>query len=263
MILGPSKDQDTTQEITMRIGIADYGMSVWDGGCFDSEQRWLDLRKIGYEGTERLAANEGAEAVLKAARMHRYGMDFATCRGPNIEVSIQWTAAFGKTYVWTEVTGKDFDTFCRQVNIQAEACRRWGIRVALHNHLGSLVESQSELEEFLARCPDCGLVLDTAHLAAADGDPVDIVHEYADRLVSMHLKDWLVLKPEIGLDRWYERGRFCELGAGNIGMDNAAVVAALKQVGYDGWLFVEHDTHLQDPLLDLAISREYLRAAGV
>ena len=36
----------------------------------------------------------------------------------------------------------------------------------------------------------------------------------------------------------------------------------LKKIGYDGWVFVEHDTHLQDPFKDLAISREYLRKAG-
>ena len=62
---------------------------------------------------------------------------------------------------------------------------------------------------------------------------------------------------------WYERGRFCELGAGNIGLDNKAVLRTLKEVGYDGWVFVEHDTHLQDPLKDLAVSREYIRSAGV
>ena len=133
----------------------------------------------------------------------------------------------------------------------------------MHNHLGSLVESQAELDEFMARCPQAGLVLDTGHLAAADGDPVATVHKYADRLVAVHLKDWLVTNPEIGLDRWPERGRFCELGAGNINLDNAAVVAALLEVGYDGWIFIEHDTHLQDPLVDLTISREYLRKCGV
>ncbi|MEN6546316.1 MAG: sugar phosphate isomerase/epimerase [Armatimonadia bacterium] len=247
----------------MKIGIADYGMNVWYGGSFDIEQRWSDIRAIGYEGLERLGANEAAEALFKAARLTALGMDFATCSGPSIEISIQWTAAFRKGYVWTNVTGKDFDTFCRQVNVQAEVCQRWGIKVALHNHLGSLVESQAELEEFLKQCPECGLILDTAHLAAADGDPVEIVNKYPERLTSMHLKDWLVTNPEIGLEKWWERGRFCELGAGNIGLDNAAVVAALKKVGYDGWLLVEHDTHLQDPLVDLTISREYLRAAGV
>lgn len=247
----------------MKVGIADYGMNVWYGGSFDIEARWHDIQAIGYDGLERLSASEAAEAVCKAARMHSLGLDFATCLAPTIEGSIQWTAAFGKTYVWTTVSGKDFDTFCRQVNVQAEACARWGIHVALHNHLGSLVESQAELEEFLARCPDCRLILDTAHLAAADGDPVAIVHQYPERLEAIHFKDWLVTNPEIGLDQWYNRGRFCELGGGNIGLDNGAVVSALKAAGFDGWTFVEHDTHLRDPLADLAHSREYLRASGI
>jgi len=71
-----------------------------------------------------------------------------------------------------------------------------------------------------------------------------------------------VQNPQVALDRWWERGRFCELGAGNIGLDNIAVMRALADVGYDGWVFVEQDTHLQDPLNDLEISRQYLRDAG-
>lgn len=244
----------------MKFGIADYGMNVWDGGVFDYEARWMDLKAIGYDGIERLTPLSEADAVHRAARMHKLGMDFGTVLAPTPELSIQWTAAFGKGYVWTAVTGKDFDTFCRQVNVQAEVCERWGIRVALHNHMGSLVESQEELETFLARCPKCRLILDTAHLAAVKGDPVDIVRRYPERLQTLHLKDWLELAP--GADIWHRRGRFCELGAGNIGMDNAAVMHAAVELGFDGWVFVEHDTHLQDPLKDLAISRQYLRNAG-
>ena len=246
----------------MKFGVADYGMNVWYGGCFDTQQRLADLKQTGYEGLERLEANSAEEAVSKAAVFRKLGMDFATVRGPKIELSIQWTAAFGKNYVWTQVTGRDFDTFCRQVNEQARACRRWGINAALHNHLGTLVETQPQLEEFLARCPECRLILDTAHLAAAGGDPIEIVQKYPDRLELIHLKDWIETNPEIGLEQWSSRGRFCELGAGNIGLDNADVLHALTAVGYDGWVCVEHDTHLQDPLADLAISRQYLRKAG-
>ena len=90
----------------------------------------------------------------------------------------------------------------------------------------------------------------------------EIVQKYGDRLVAVHLKDWLVTDPDTGLDKWPQRGRFCELGAGNIGLDNGAVMKAIAATGYDGWVFVEHDTHLQDPLKDLAHSREYLRKAG-
>jgi inosose dehydratase len=250
------------EESAMKFGVADYGMNVWDGGCFDIEERLASLKEIGYEGVERIEAVSGEDALAKAARYRRLGMDFATCRGPSVETSIRWTAGLGKTYVWANVTGKDFETFCRQVNKQIEVCKLWGIKVGLHNHLGTLVESQEELEEFLRRCPECGLILDTAHLAAADGDAVEIARKYADRVVAIHLKDWLVTKPEVGLDRWFERGRFCELGAGNVGLDNIAVMRTLAEAGYNGWVFVEQDTHLQDPLLDLSISREYLRRAG-
>jgi sugar phosphate isomerase/epimerase len=246
----------------MKFGVADYGMSVWDGGTFDTEARWRDVLTIGYQGVERLYAVSAEDALHKAARMRRLGIDYGTCLGPNPETSIQWTAALGKSYVWTAVTGKDFDSYCRQVNGQAEAAARWGISVGVHNHLGQPVESQVRLEEFLARCPQAGVILDTAHLAAAGGDAVAIVRRYPTRLIAVHLKDWLELHPEIGLDRWWERGRFCELGAGNIGVDNAGVMRALVEVAYDGWVFVEHDTHLQDPRTDLAISRAYLQELG-
>lgn len=246
----------------MKFGIADYGMNMWDGGCFDIEHRLLGLKGIGYEGTERLAASSAADVLQKAALYRRLGMDFATCPGADPQTTMQWTAGLGKSYMWVSVTGKDLSTFCRQANIQAEACERWGLRAALHNHLGSLVESQEEVEEFLARCPKCGLVFDTAHLAAANGNCLEIVRKHADRIVAVHLKDWITTNPEIGLEKWPQRGRFCELGAGNIGLDNAAVMRALAKAGYDGWIFVEQDTHLQDPLKDLAISRRYLREAG-
>ncbi|MBT3376873.1 MAG: sugar phosphate isomerase/epimerase [Lentisphaerae bacterium] len=246
----------------MKFGVADYGMNVWDGGCFDIQARLEALRDIGFEGTERLSATSSGDALLMAATYRRMGMDFATLRAPDMESTIRWTAGLGRDYVWVSVTGKDMDTFCRQASGQARACARWGLRVGLHNHLGQLVESHDQVVQFLEACPECGLVLDTAHLAAAGGDPVEIVRRYPRQLVAIHLKDWLETNPEIGLERWPQRGRFCELGAGNIGLDNAAVMAALVDVGYDGWVHVEHDTHLQEPVRDLAISRQYLRDAG-
>ena len=246
----------------MRFGVADYGMNVWDGGNFDQEAKWAALQGIGYDGIERLYATGEMHAFHAAAAMRKLGFGFGTCLGPTPEASIQWTAALGKDYVWTAVSANDFDGFCRQAQLHGRAAKRWGVQAAVHNHLGSRAESQEQVEEFLARCPSCGLILDTAHLAVPGGDPVEMVRKYADRLAAVHLKDWIETDPEVGLDQWWARGRFCELGAGNIGIDNLAVMAALVEVGYDGWVFVEHDTHLQDPLKDLAISRGVLADAG-
>ena len=65
----------------MKYGIADYGMNVWDGGLYDIELRLEELRDIGFNGTERLEAISASDALTKAARYRKMGMDFATCRG--------------------------------------------------------------------------------------------------------------------------------------------------------------------------------------
>jgi sugar phosphate isomerase/epimerase len=72
----------------------------------------------------------------------------------------------------------------------------------------------------------------------------------------MHMKDWY--ETDKSAEKWFERGRFCELDAGNIGMDHKAIYKALVDGGFDGWMFVEQDTHLQDPFKDLAKSRKLL-----
>jgi len=242
----------------MRFGVADYGMTVWDGGQFDLEHRLTSLKAIGYEGIERLEATSADEAVHKAAIYRKLGMAFGTVRGPTAELSIRWAAALGVEYIWTQVISREFDPFCRQVNTLVEACRRAGIRVGLHNHLNSPVETQEQVDAFLARCPGCGLILDTAHLAAAGGDAVGTARRYADRLLCVHLKDWLADNPDQGL----RPGRFCELGAGNIRLDNVAVMQEIVKARYDGWVFIEQDHHQQDPLKELTVCRQYLRDAG-
>ncbi len=49
----------------MKIGVADYGMNVWDGGLYDIESRLLSLRDIGLNGTERLEAATPADALSR------------------------------------------------------------------------------------------------------------------------------------------------------------------------------------------------------
>lgn len=246
----------------IKFGVADFGMNMWYGGCHDPEERWAGLKRIGYDGIERIYAVSADDAMWQAAQMRKTGADFGTCLGPNVAASIRWTAALGKGYVWVAGNAKDLDAFCRQASAMAEAAARFGVTAALHNHMGSPVETQEQLETFLRNCPRCGLILDTAHLVGAGGDPLAIVRKYADRLTALHLKDYLLLKPEVKMEQWTQRGRFCELGAGNVGLDNLAVLKAAADAGFDGWAFIEQDTHLQDPFVDLAKSREYLRKGG-
>lgn len=246
----------------MNYGVADYGMNVWDGAMWDMEERLEGLKKIGFEGIERLSACTEADLLDKAAVHRRLGTGFATVSAPSPDLSIKWSSAMGCDYIWVAAKATDMDGFCRQANVQAQSAKRWGLKTAIHNHMGSVVESQKELESFLLKCPDAGLILDTAHLAAVNGDPVEIVEKYYKRIVVMHLKDWFSYPEKEQGDAWHQKGRFCGLGKGNIGMDNIAVMKALKKTGWDGWVFIEHDTHLQDSFKDLALSRNYLKENG-
>ena len=53
--------------------------------------------------------------------------------------------------------------------------------------------------------------------------------------------------------------RFCEPGTGNIGVSNDKVIEMLLQVGWDGWIHIEHDSHLREPLKDLTVSLKFIR----
>ncbi|MDD5707260.1 MAG: sugar phosphate isomerase/epimerase [Kiritimatiellae bacterium] len=245
----------------MKYGVADYGMSVWDGDMWDLEDRLLGLKQIGYEGLERLRGLTEADVVTRSALFRRLGMSYTTVAGPSQEHSIQWTAAMGCRYVWAAAKAADMAAYCRQTNAQIKAAAKWGVNVAIHNHMGSRVESQAELESFLRHCPRAMIVFDTGHLAAVGGDCVRIIRKYADRIAVMHLKDWLAYPPAKQGKEWYQKGRFCGLGKGNIGLDLVKVLKTLKSVRWNGWCMVEHDTHLQDPFTDLKLSRQFIRRA--
>ncbi|MFA7230145.1 MAG: sugar phosphate isomerase/epimerase [Victivallaceae bacterium] len=245
----------------MKFGVADYGMNVWYGGLYDIEERLLELKKLGFDGTERLEAASPSDALQKAAMYRKLGMDFSTCRGLNVQATTEWTAGLGKNYVWLtpgQIDRKvEFDVFCRRANAMVKACKAWSVTASIHNHMYQRVETQQELEDFLKAVPDAGIVFDTGHLSMAGGNPVEIVKKYHNRISVMHLKDVFLTgkTKEDGVADY----RFCELGAGNNGFDNTSVIEALLDAKWDGWIHIEHDVHLRDPLKDLAVSINFVK----
>lgn len=245
----------------MKVLIADYGLNVWYGDIYDYEERLTMLKSIGYDGLERLHARTEAEVLYTSALANRLGMSFATCEGGTRAQSILWSSALGQKYVWVNNDARDFETFCRQANAQIKAARRQGITAALHNHLGSPVETQQQLIEYMNRCPESGLILDIGHLVGAGGDPLEIIDMFFERIVMVHLKDFVFM--DTSSSNWWERLRFCELGTGELGNLTLDVLKKLSDMGYSNWLAVEHDTHLVDPVADLKNSREFIRRAGI
>ena len=247
----------------MKFGVADYGMNVWDGGCYDFETRLEELRKIGYDGTERLECIDAADALNKAATYRRLGMGFATCRSTNVETSLRYSAGLGLEYIWLtpgDVSRKvEIDTFIRRSNRMVYVAAKFGVKAALHNHLGQRIQDQDELDRFMKDCPGASLLLDIGHLHGAGGDVIGTIDKYFDRIAAVHFKDVFIKDANIGLEDWPKRLRFCELGAGNSDEPWEEAAKLLKKRGYDKWVLVEHDTHLREPLIDLKVSLDALK----
>lgn len=246
-----------------KIGVADYGMDVWFGGNYNLEQRLRKLKAIGIEGIEVLHGYSENDALNKAVTFHKMGMEFATCSGGSFELALRNACAFGKEYVWLPVPparALPMEDYIRRSNDAVEAAAEYGIKVALHNHLGCRIQNQDELDEFMEKVPGAWLLLDTGHLMAAEGDIIKTVENYSDRLAAIHCKDIYYKDKSISITVDIAgRLRFCELEGGNADMDIKGFCETLKKVNYKKWLFIEHDTHLRDPYVDLAHSAEVLR----
>jgi inosose dehydratase len=124
-----------------------------------------------------------------------------------------------------------------------------GLRLAYHHHLGTVVETAAEIDRLMASTgPDFALLLDTGHLTAAGGDPVAMARRHAGRIAHVHCKDVRgnVLARAKAADLPFLEavleGMFTVPGDGMV--DFAAVLAALAEGRYQGWLVVEAE---QDP----------------
>lgn len=241
-----------------KIGIADYGMTVWDGGCYSLERRLDQFKSCGFEGIEVLNAANVEDAVRKAALFRRKGMSFLTCSVNGApEAAFETAAALGCRYVWLNcgrcTRDVPFDTWIRRAKNFTACAADWGLKAALHNHLGSVIEKQSEVERFMEEIPEALLLLDIGHLAAAGGNNAAIIGKYHDRLAAVHLKDVLIKNASIppDADNWWDRLEFREIGGGNLGIDFGSIFAALKAADFGKWFLIEQDTHKKDPLFEL------------
>lgn len=139
-----------------------------------------------------------------------------------------------------------------------------GLRVAFHPHTASYVEAPDEVRWLLdGTDPDLvGLCLDTGHIAYGGGDPVAFAREYGERIRHVHLKD--VDRPRLddlrAAGSTFEEGLaayvFPTLGTGDVAFP--AVLDALQEAGYRGYLVVEQDTQPIAPEEAALRNRRYL-----
>lgn len=147
-----------------------------------------------------------------------------------------------------------------------EAARRTadlGVLACVHPHLGTELQDRDEIAavmeltdpEVVFFCPD------TAHLAGAGMDPAAIIRTYGPRIRYLHLKDLTPEHPDPAVFGRLAGDEalpiFCELGLGTLDFD--AIMAAIRDVNYTGWLTVEIDKSTSTPYQSLTQCRDFLQ----
>ena len=122
-----------------------------------------------------------------------------------------------------------------------------GMPLVYHHHMAAVVETEPELDAFMANST-ISLLFDAGHMAFAGGDVLRCIDKHHKRIRHVHTKD---VRMEVinTLDRSKEsfldaviKGAFTVPGDGSL--DFAAIVKKLAGHGYEGWFVVEAE---QDP----------------
>lgn len=276
------------------------GQITW-GRAYPRDQVLAEIAQAGYKGAPAGRGAESAKDVLDSFARHGLrpapgylGLEWwsPALRSQQLEQAKQ-QAAFARElgltelYVASNLT-PERRAIAGQVTAEtataAEALRpladllnaigrvtlQEGVRACFHNHVGSPVETRLEIDRLFEQV-DRDLVFqgaDLGHLAWAGDDAVQFVKNYGPSIKTLHLKDIAPRVRQEGVAQQWDykgfsdHGIFAELGEGLI--DYPGVFAALRDVGFRGWIVVETDVTTKPSALESArISRDYLRSIGV
>jgi inosose dehydratase len=162
---------------------------------------------------------------------------------------------------------EQWETLLGNLDRLAAAAAERGALAVLHPHVGTMVETRSDVDRVLAGS-QIKLCLDTGHLLIGGTDPLQLVREVPGRIAHAHLKDVdaalaaRVQRGELTYTEAVRNGMYTPLGKGDI--DIAGIVRSLRSNGFDGWFVMEQDTILdvepvdEGPVRDVQTSVAYL-----
>ncbi len=145
------------------------------------------------------------------------------------------------------LAGADWTEFGRRVTAVAEATLAEGVQLAYHHHMGTVVQSEADIDAFMAATgPAVHLLLDGGHATWGGADPAALARRYRERIGHVHAKD---VRAEVMAEAQAADWSFLDSVVAGVytvpgdGMvDFAAMFRELK--GYEGWVVVEAE---QDP----------------
>jgi inosose dehydratase len=257
--------------------------------------RWLELGPYGYLPTDpqRLADEIGSRGLLVSG-----GTTFGALHRPaawgdmlaKTRKVAELTAAAGashlvfippmyrdeKTGEYTEspeLSASQWASFGQRANELGKILlEEHGVRLCLHPHADSHIQTQAEIERYLDNSDSryANLCLDTGHVAYGGGDCVELIRGYAERIGYVHIKqmDPVVLAEVadkgLSFGEAVARGVCVEPPAGV--PDPSVVIAELSTLDAELFVIVEQDLYPCAPDVPLPIARrtkQYLAGRGL
>lgn len=290
-------------QMKMRLGISPVSWTNDDLPELGQENTFekciSEMAEAGYEGTEIGNKYPKDKHELKKA-LSRYGLQICnawfstwfTAR-PESETTeafirhrdflyFQGARVIGCSEQGNSIQGKQLSIFkdkpvfsdqqWRQVisgmNHLAELAEEKGMKVCVHHHMGTGIQTPEEIDTLLANSnKNVYLLYDSGHLVFSEGDAASactVLKKHIDRVVHVHLKD---IRPEVYARAREEDLSFLEAVKAGVftmpgdGMiDFRPIVRILADHDYRGWLLLEaeQDPQKAHPLTYARNAREYL-----
>jgi inosose dehydratase len=204
------------------------GTELFDGNLLDYEGRVGELRKVLRSARLKLVAvYSGGNFIFddildeELQRIERAAIAASELDAEHLVVGGGAKRAKG-------VKRDDIRKLGAALEKVGRIAKKHGLAPHYHPHLTTIVEGPTEVRRIFKET-SIGFCPDTAHLAAGGGDIPAMIREHRDRISYVHLKGWQ--KAPFA---------FTPLDAGTLDMN--AVMQALDEVGYAGWITVELDS---------------------
>ncbi|HWL56970.1 MAG TPA: myo-inosose-2 dehydratase [Paracoccus sp. (in: a-proteobacteria)] len=247
-----------------------------------------DCRKIGFDGIEKghKMPNDGAE--LKA-KLGEYGLKFVggwhstNLLTNDVETELaamqgfidMLKAAGSKTLIAAECSntihgsegigildrpemkGDEWARFTKGLTTLAEEAARQGIELCYHHHMGTVIQTEGEIDRLMAETGKAvNLLLDTGHCYFGGGDPAALAARHMGRVRHIHCKNVRaevmekVISENMSFLDGVRGGVFTVPGDSEGAVDFPPVLSEAARAGYQGWLVIEaeQDSLIRDPL---------------
>ncbi|WP_421724386.1 myo-inosose-2 dehydratase [Bauldia sp.] len=268
----------------IRLGISPIAWSNNDmlelGGETSLETCLSEMREAGFTGTETgVKFHSDAEVLRPVLEPHDLEIVSGWFSGELLEQSVEaerdrmteqmelFRELGAGVHIYAETSGtvqatmdaplssrprlseEDIKAYGKKLTELAEWMADFGVPMTYHHHMGTVFETQREIDLLMANTGQAvGLLLDTGHLAFAGGDIAETTRRHGRRINHVHCKDLRadVLKAVRQQDKSFLagvlEGVFTVPGDGFIDFYDFARV--LADIGYEGWVVVEAE---QDP----------------